>query len=378
MTAPDFPVGEFEDRLNRTQEAMHGDNLDALLFTSEAEMRYFTGFRTQFWQSPTRPWFLLVPRRGKPIAVIPEIGAALMAGTWIDDIRTWASPAADDDGISLLLAALQGAARIGLMMGRESHLRMPLVDYQALRDGLPGASFVNSSDLVQALRMIKSPAEVSQISAICEIASAAFARGADLFFPGQPLSAAFRAFKIELLQQGADDVPYLAGGAGESGYGDVISPPGDEPLRAGDVLMLDTGATRAGYFCDFDRNFAFGHASDEAKRAYRTLYRATDAALDAARPGLTCSQLYAVMGGVIEQAGGSVGRFGHGLGIQLTEPPSIIDFDDTVLEAGMVITLEPSMRVCPGKIMVHEENIVIRDGAPELLSQRAPPELPIL
>ena len=138
------------------------------------------------------------------------------------------------------------------------------------------------------------------------------------------------------------------------------------------------GATRAGYFCDFDRNFAFGHASDEAKRAYVTLYRATDAALNAARPGITCSRLYGLMGRVIEQAGGSVGRFGHGLGMQLTEPPSIIDFDDTVLQAGMVITLEPSMVVCPGKVMVHEENIVIRDGAPELLSQRAPPELPIL
>ncbi|MBC8240490.1 MAG: aminopeptidase P family protein, partial [Alphaproteobacteria bacterium] len=176
----------------------------------------------------------------------------------------------------------------------------------------------------------------------------------------------------------AEVVPYRGGGAGQGGYGDVISPPSNEPLRAGDVLMLDTGATLAGYFCDFDRNFAFGHASDEAKYAYGTLYRATEAALRTARPGVLCRDLYAAMLKTIDQDGSDVGRFGHGLGLQLTEPPSLISFDDTPLQAGMVITLEPSMTVCEDKIMVHEENIVIRDGPPELLTRRAPSELPIL
>ena len=60
---------------------IYEQGLDALLFTTEAEMRYFTGFRTLFWLSPTRPWFLVVPMTGKPIAVIPEIGAALMRTT---------------------------------------------------------------------------------------------------------------------------------------------------------------------------------------------------------------------------------------------------------------------------------------------------------
>ncbi|WP_416897215.1 MAG: M24 family metallopeptidase [Minwuia sp.] len=70
--------------------------------------------------------------------------------------------------------------------------------------------------------------------------------------------------------------------------------------------------------------------------------------------------------------------YGHGLGIQLTEPPSLIHFDDTVLEADMVITLEPSMSVGEGRIMVHEENLVMRADGPELLSRRAAPELPVL
>jgi Xaa-Pro dipeptidase len=76
--------------------------------------------------------------------------------------------------------------------------------------------------------------------------------------------------------------------------------------------------------------------------------------------------------------GNDVGRIGHGLGMQLTEWPSHRPGDTTVLREGMVITLEPGMEFAPSKVMVHEENIVIRDGAPEILSRRAPSELPII
>jgi Xaa-Pro aminopeptidase len=382
MALADFPVSEHEARLERAQAAMRVERLDALFFTGEADMRYFTGFRTAFWQSPTRPWFLVVPVAGKPVAVIPEIGAALMRATWIDDIRTWTSPHPDDDGISLLADALAGFGCIGVQMGRETSLRMPLSGFRALRDRLPGAEFVDCTSLVQRQRMVKSDAEIEKIATICAIGSASFANAPALFAEGQPLSDAFRAFRIDLLSNGAEEVPYLVGAAGQGGYADVISPPSETPLARGYVLMLDTGATKQGYFCDFDRNFAIGRADDESRRAYATLFQATDAALEIARPGSTCRELFEAMAAVIEgrsgPPGNDVGRFGHGLGMQLTEPPSLVSFDDTVLEPGMVLTLEPSMTMGSGKIMVHEENIVIRHDRPELLTVRAPSELPVI
>ena len=68
MAAPGrgFPASEFEARLERAQALMRGAGLGALLLTTEPEIRWFTGFLTQFWQSPTRPWFLVVPSTGKP------------------------------------------------------------------------------------------------------------------------------------------------------------------------------------------------------------------------------------------------------------------------------------------------------------------------
>ena len=103
--------------------------------------------------------------------------------------------------------------------------------------------------------------------------------------------------------------------------------------------------------------------------------------LEVARPGATCRELFQAMNEVIAEmdcSEGRVGRMGHGLGMQLTEQPSHAAFDETVLEENMVITLEPSLSYGDGRIMVHEENIVIQKGTPRLLSKRADQELPII
>lgn len=380
-----FPEAEFAARTAKAQQLMARQGLSGLLLMTEAEVRYFSGFHTLFWQSPTRPWFLFVPAAGKPIAVIPEIGSALMRQTWIEDIRSWSAPRPDDDGLSLLTELLQPLAqkraRIGIPKGHETMLRMPLADYERLIAGLPGLQIDDATGLIRSLRMVKSAAEIEKLAYISAIGSRSFAQVPELVHEGQPLEEVFRAFRREALAQGADDVSYLVGGADQGGYHDVISPPSRRQLEAGDILMLDTGAVWDGYFCDFDRNFAIGTADDLARRAYDVLWRATEAGIAAARPGMTCRALFEVMQSVIAEMdgqGGDVGRLGHGLGMQLTEWPSLAAFDTTVIEENMVLTLEPSLGYGDGRIMVHEENIVIRANGAELLTKRAAPELPLI
>ncbi|WP_406647832.1 Xaa-Pro peptidase family protein [Aliisedimentitalea scapharcae] len=377
-----FEVREFEARTAKAQARMAEQSFDGLLLLSEPEVRYFSGFHTLFWQSPTRPWFLFVPREGKPIAIIPEIGAALMRTGWLDDIRTWAAPQPEDDGISLLTDVLtplaDRGATLGVMKGHETGLRMPLGDYERLMSGLTGLHVRDCTGLIRDLRMVKSEAEIEKLAHICAIGSRSFAQVESFAHAGQPFADTFRAFRREALAQGADDVPYLVGGADQGGYHDVISPPSMRPLQTGDIMMLDTGATFDGYFCDFDRNWAIGRADDASKHAYDTLWRATEAGLTAASPGATCADLFRAMMSVIGEADGDVGRLGHGLGMQLTEWPSHAAWDETVLTENMVLTLEPSMGYGDGRIMVHEENIVVRDGAAQLLSTRAARELPII
>lgn len=380
-----FDDTEFLGRTTRAQTLMARRGLDGLLLMTEAEVRYFSGFHTLFWQSPTRPWFLFVPASGKPIAIIPEIGADLMRKTWLSDIRTWSAPRPSDDGVSLLMELLSGQGktrkRIGIPKGHETSLRMPLADYERLTGGLPQVEFIDATALVRDLRMVKSDAEIQKLAHIAKIGSRSFARIPEILHQNQPLEELFRAFRREGLAQGADDVPYLVGGADTGGYHDVISPPSRRPLMPSDIVMLDTGMTWDGYFCDFDRNFAVGQADESSRRAYDVLWRATEAGLTQVRPGMTCAELFQVMADVtreMDESTGDVGRFGHGLGMQLTEWPSLAAFDQTVIEENMVLTLEPSLGYGNGRIMVHEENIVIRAHGAELLTERANPELPIL
>ncbi len=377
-----FPASEFETRVTRAQAMMEAANLDALLLTTEPEVRYFTGYLTRFWESPTRPWFVIVPRAGHPIAVIPSIGAPLMGQTWLSDIRTWRSPDYGDDGVSLLADALREAVpkggRIGVPSGPETHLRLPLDSWAALRTALPDRTFGDDAGTMRRLRLIKSGAEIGKIAAACAIAAAAFARVPEIATVGTPLSDVFRRFQVLCLEQGADWVSYLAGGAGPGGYGDIIAPATDMPLATGDVLMLDTGVVRDGYFSDFDRNWSLGKSAPETTSAYAHLIEAADAGFAAARPGATAADLFHAMDRVLTGgAGGSdAGRYGHGLGMQLTEWPSLIPADHTVLEPGMVLTLEPGLELGANRTLVHEENIVITDTGARYLSAPAPRTLP--
>ena len=384
MAERGFPEAEFHRRRDALQGEMARHGLDALLLTSAADVFYVTGFLTRFWESPARPWFVVVPGTGDPAAVIPSIGADLMGQTWLSDIRCWDAPFPGDDGVSLLADALAGlvpeGGEIGVPMGLETQLRMPLADYADVAARIAPRRFVDGTAAVQRVREIKSEAEIDRIRAACGVADRAFARVGEYAAAGVPLERVFRDFQRVLLEEGADWVAYTAGGAGPGGYGDVISPAGSRPLKAGDVLMLDTGAVRDGYFCDFDRNWAIGPADDTAKRAYGALYAATGAVLRDLRPGMLARDVH---GQFIRElaARGTVpsgGRLGHGLGITLTEWPSFTAHDTTVLRAGMVLTLEPGVEIAPGVIQVHEENIVLRADGAELLSARAPESLPEL
>ena len=164
------------------------------------------------------------------------------------------------------------------------------------------------------------------------------------------------------------------------GYDDVISPASDKPLEIGDILMLDTGMVWDGYFCDYDRNFGIAEVDPRCLEGHRRLVEAVDAAMAVARPGTTAADLFHAMDKILTGgAGGSdAGRYGHGLGMQLTEWPSLIPDDNTELQPGMVLTLEPGVEIADGQLLVHEENIVVRDDGPERLSRFAAPDLRIL
>ncbi len=380
-----FSVAEFAGRVERAQRIMREHSFDGLLLTMPHNVRYFTGFDTQFWESPTRPWFVVVPAEGELIAVIPEIGVPEMAATWVKDIRSWPAPRPSDDGTSLLANALvelpRRFGRIGMELGREHSLRMPVMQFRDLQVCLINVELANGSPCIWQIRMVKTDAEIEHIRHICHIASDAYAAVPGLVKIGDTEREAARKLRIAITARGADSTPFLPAISGPGGVSQIVCGPHDRILQEGDILFFDTGSTYDGYWCDFDRNYAVGQVSDAAKRAHEAMWLATEAGIAATVVGARTDDVFSAMAKIIEAAGSignNVGRLGHGLGMQLTEPPSNMPGDGTVIEAGMVLTIEPGIEYEPGKMIVHEENIVVRAEGAELLTKRAPRELPVI
>jgi len=380
-----FNIKEFEKRATRARQLMKKDDLEMLLVTSPQNFRYFTGLDSYFWESPTRPWFLLLSLNYDPIAIIPSIGENALKKTWIKNIKTWQSPNPSDEGVTVLqdiiLSIKSQKCSIGLEMGAESYLRMPIRDFQKLRANLENHNFVDASPLIWKLRMIKSENEISKIKKIISIASNVFEKLPKNLQIGQSEIEICNIMKKELLDNGADYTLYMSCASGAGGYNQIICEPTNKKLQNGDILTIDTGTTLDGYFCDFNRNFAFGNITDKAKMAYNILWEAADKGMTNAKPGATCADLNNAMLSVLKKEEiflNSIGRMGHGIGLQLTEPPSIMSNDNTVLEKNMVIAIEPCFEYAPGIMLVHEENILITNSGFEILTSRTPKTIPLI
>ena len=379
-----FAKAEFEQRLIRAQKIMKNYKLDGLLLTSPQNIRYFTGYDSQFWESPTRPWFVVVPSSGKPIGIVPEIGESEFKKTWLDDIKSWPSPRPDDEGISLVKSTLDDLQKIygqiGAEFGKEMAIRMPVRDLLKLKEIIK-TNIVDGSDAIWDMRMIKTNNEIERIKFICSIASDAYNSLPAKLAIGDTERAAVNKLKIDILNRGADNVPFMPGISGPGGVSQIVCGPSDRILENGDILFIDTGSTFDGYFCDFDRNFAFGSVSSDVERVNEVLWQATEAGIKAAVPGATTLDVFNAMNKIIEDGGAignNVGRLGHGLGLQLTEPPSHRPEEKTIIKENMVLTIEPGMEYKKDKMLVHEENIVIHKDSAELITKRAPREIPII
>ena len=379
-----FAKEEFEQRLIRAQKIMKSYKLDGLLITSPQNIRYFTGYDSQFWESPTRPWFVVVPSSGKPIGIVPEIGESEFKKTWLDDIKSWPSPRPDDEGISLVKSTLDDLQKIygqiGAEFGKEMAIRMPVRDLLKLKEIIK-TNIVDGSDAIWDMRMIKTNNEIERIKFICSIASDAYNSLPAKLAIGDTERAAVNKLKIDILNRGADNVPFMPGISGPGGVSQIVCGPSDRILENGDILFIDTGSTFDGYFCDFDRNFAFGSVSSDVERVNEVLWQATEAGIKAAVPGATTLDVFNAMNKIIEDGGAignNVGRLGHGLGLQLTEPPSHRPEEKTIIKENMVLTIEPGMEYEKDKMLVHEEHIVIHKDSAELITKRAPREIPII
>lgn len=384
---PAFSRAEFEHRVERARTLMTRHKIDGMLVCSEVNLEYLAGFRTQFaWNTPTRPWYFVLPRVGEATAVIPDHGASSwLVSSWCRTLLTWPSPRPENEGLDLLTGAIGSMqrryGRFGVELGPESRLGMPVGDLLRLGEMIRPVEMVDCIGVMRALRLVKSAAEVRRIRFICRTACDAFDALPGLIGPRDSERDVMRAFQFEAMKRGVDKTPYVMPRSGPGiPYESALAGPTNRRLRQGDVVFLDQGCKHEGYFCDFNRNFAIGEPGDAVKRANALLYRAMTAGIRAARPGNTAEDVYRAQAKVLEEGAtaSNIGRLGHGLGKNLTEPPSNMPGDRTPLVPGMVLTIEPSLAVGANRMLIREENLVVTESGCRLLSRREPLEMPVI
>ncbi len=382
---PDFPRDEYEQRYQRAWKLMRTHGLDGLLVTSESNYRYFTGHRSQFWVSNARPFYAVIVPDRPPVALVTVTeGEVFKGSSWLDDVRTWLGFA--DDSLPFLTDILNELqlkkARVGVDFGLEMRLGIPLTTFRKLEALNKGIKFVDGAPLLWELRLIKTPRELAYIKKACCAANEGIRAGWRYARVGMSERDIRQHIAAKMIEAGADKVGFLPITSGPGNYKRFLMDPTNRRVRKGDIIWTDAGCSVNGYWSDFNRIAAVGAASPEQRKAYKVVRELTYEILGKIRAGVSVAEVAAENTRAHKRRGFDVpgnipGRVGHGSGMDMTEPPSVAPFDQTVLKAGMVIHIEPKMIYDYGPFQL-EEVVAVTEKGYVFLSPNAPIALPVV
>jgi len=234
-------------------------------------------------------------------------------------------------------------------------------DVERLLNRRSGWKPVSAAPTFAALRMVKSAEELDMMRHAIEVALPRFRRAFEALRPGCTEA------EISALVGGENMVQFGPSSAYPHGAS------GSTPLSRDQAVLIDAWDRPDGYFYDITRSTFYGQPTDEYRKVWSIVLDAQSAAIDKAAPGVACSDVDAAARRVIEKAGYGeyfTHRLGHGLGIDVHEPPYMVGHDRTVLEPGMTFTSEPGIYL-PGKFGIRiEDDIVCTERGAESLSPR--------
>lgn len=368
--------GEYVSRLERIRVAMANEGLDALLVYSwkRGQVRYVSGYTPNYVANVA---MLVVTLQGDPTMFIRfpfDLGRA-RDKCWFSDVRASGDVAAiGRDTASRLRELRLDRSRIGLASGDRVMDELPYTLYQQLRDDLPDAVFSDARAMMMGLRLIKSPAEIALLKRSANLADAAMAAAGEALRPWVSEYAVVAAAESAARAGGADGYLVVISGQGKS---DLIGPPEDKAIQPKRMVIIEAGVQVGGYWTQVARVFVAGEPTAEQQAIYRAVHSAYRAAAAIAYPGKPLAEIAQAAHSVLDTAGyaGYVEQdMGHGIGLDLPEPPHIgLGVTDTA-KVGMVLVIHPAVRVpgaggafVGGTVLVGEEGPMPLHNIPERL-----------
>jgi len=367
-------VDERKARLARAQKLMADEALDAVVLASGTSLNYFTGAE---WGLSERFFGAVLTREEEPAWVTPafEKERALEQIRIGTDVRAWEE---DESPYALMAGILRDRKAAGRVGIEEA---MPFAFADGLARAVPSARMTSATPVTAGCRVIKDAHEIALMRRACEITVRAH-------------RAVFASLKEGMTQPEVSRLSVEAhrrlgmGGGSLVLFGpDAAFPHGTtkpQPLKAGEIVLMDGGGRLHGYASDITRTGVFGAPPTARQReVWDVVRRAQEAAFKAARPGLECQAVDAAARKVIVDAGFGPGykyfthRVGHGIGMDGHEWTYLVRGNTTKLRQGMCFSDEPGIYV-PGEMGIRHEDIIFitEDGAENMTKWSGTPEEP--
>lgn len=232
-----------------------------------------------------------------------------------------------------------------------------------------GVELVDVGPALRAARAVKDPDEIDAIRAAIRLADAGQAAAREAFAAGRSELDVYHAAFAAIESGAGGRVPLLADVVTGPRTAEVGGPPSDRVIESGDLLLVDLVPRLAGYWGDSCATIALGDPPDEAAQAHRAATDALRRGIELLRPGVRAGEVDEVVRKAIADAGGSYPHHsGHGVGTAFHEAPRIVPGNDQVLEAGMIVALEPGVYAETWGLRT-EHVALVTDGEPEILSR---------
>jgi Xaa-Pro aminopeptidase len=338
------------ERIRRAADEASGADLDALVVSPSPDLAYLAGYDPM---PLPRPTLLVIRPNADPVLLVPELERLLAATSPVGEdleLITWRDGSDPYEAAASLLA---GAARIAVAD------RLWAGHLLGLQRAVPDAAFSPASPILGRLRSVKDPDELDALRRAARAADESFRQILQLPFQGRSEEDVAHDLAELLVRNGHATAAFTIVASGAN----AASPhhePGGRTILPRDAVVMDFGGEVGGYHSDTTRTVVVTEPPDGFEGAYEAVREAQAAGVDAVRPGLEAQEIDRTTRAVIDAAGFGerfIHRTGHGIGLEIHEPPYLVEGDTTILRPGMTFSVEPGVYL-EGRFGIRIEDIV--------------------
>lgn len=352
MSTLPFPASVYADRLERATALAAEAGLDAIIVGPGSDLQYLVGVEGDTIERLTA---LLIRPSLPPMIVVPRMELAKVRFTAAGELGLTVLDWVDgEDPYALLSGALDAVTRVGVSDALPALHLIPIGERLEIRLEL-------ATSVLREGRMVKDAAEIAELRRAGDAIDAVHRRVPQWLRAGRTEREVAADIAEAIVAEGHRTVEFVIVGSGPNGA-DPHHEVSDRVIEDGDIVVVDIGgAVPSGYNSDSTRTYAVGEPDPAAAERVAVLVSAQQAAVDAARPGTTASEVDAAARSVLAAAGlgdSFLHRTGHGIGVSVHEEPYIAPGNDLVLHEGMAFSIEPGIYF-PGEWGARIEDIVV-------------------